>query len=97
MLGCLDAYSVIRPPTEADRHGARPPAVRKATFLGGESRSVFWRVICGMSDLFTMAHCGARTHANGERQLRAGERTLGAGPRRDDEGTHICMFLAMVA
>jgi len=35
ILGFLAVYFSIRNPTEDERHGARPPAVRMATFAYG--------------------------------------------------------------
>ena len=35
MLGFLAVYFSIRKPTEDERHGARPPAVKIATFAYG--------------------------------------------------------------
>ena len=44
ILGFLAVYFSIRKPTEDERHGARPPAVRIATFAYGIHSSGLFRM-----------------------------------------------------
>ena len=87
MEGFLAVYFSMRKPTAEDRHGARPPAVRMATFayIGDGFRARGGRIVAGAGRVFwgsrrrrgraVMAHSAPR-----QREER--RRTAGAKPSR---------------
>ena len=59
--GCFCEYSVMSAATADDRHGARPPAVSMATFLGDSQAFIVVVAIRDGVDLDDAQVCGQRT------------------------------------